>query len=155
HTTPMFQLIKDMVASYFGIHYPFQDLKIGDDWRKFDLYAQVVNGLYTKTEGYMKAGRGGEKYLFKETSGKSGRLFHVPGSAATPQHVGKLGLEADVNTIRDLTEPNLRSNKLDKRSKSSVRGKARVFVNSAHKRLCQTLLPNYSSVLQQLDKGIW
>jgi len=49
----------------------------------------------------------------------------------------------------------IRSDKLDKRSRSTKRGKVRVFVNTAHKKLCQRLLGSEFHHFHQCDKGNW
>jgi len=153
HKTPMFQLIKDMIACNFGDDYPFTGLRCPSDWHRFNLYAKVLNGL----EKNLTHGRGlAEMALFKETELNQGRRFHVPGQGPTPRPTGSMGTGGATRTIHDYASQDpLRSNKLDKRSSSTARGKVRVFVNTAHKKLCQKLLVTEFDGFRQCDKGVW
>src|SRR5262249_53887173 len=81
HTTPMFALIKDMVACF--LCYPgFDDLIIKNDWTKLNYYSAIANGLYWLGEkgGHMNQGGfcGLAETILVETDYAKGRKFHVP-----------------------------------------------------------------------------
>jgi hypothetical protein len=165
HLTPMFTLIKDMVACFLGdyLYDPacWGPLLIKDNWSRLELYAEILAGL-DGPSGFMDQGKGVAEKVMVETNAATGRRFHVPDSRLPAPQVHDSSHSADNNpTIHDKNVPfytgKLRSSKLDKRSLLSQRGGvSRVFVNTHHKLLCQQMLPGaFEDALKHVDKGDW